>query len=113
MKLFINPGSSRSVGQAVLLSKNITIIEHRVLIKGRLQTLRCNINNCIITIANVYASNSDNDRKTFFEVLVELLVLYDYGDRIIMRGYFNITLEKEDTFGGLKVSQKAVKYSKK
>ena len=92
-KIFINPGSSRSAGQAFLLSKNINIIEHRVLIKGRLQTLKCNINNCIITIANVYAPNSDNDRKTFFEVLVELLVSYDYGDRIVIGGDFNITLE--------------------
>ena len=78
-----------------------------MLIKGRLQTLKCNINNCVITIANIYAPNSDNDRKTFFEVLVQLLVSYDYGDRIIMGGDFNITLEKEDKFGGLDSKSKS------
>ena len=100
-KFFINTGLLRSAGQAFLLSKNITIIEHCVLIKGRLQP-----------IANVYAPNWDNDRKTFFEVLVELLVSYYYGDRIIIGCDFNITLYREEKFGGLKVSQKVVKYSK-
>ena len=105
--IFINPGSTRSAGQAFLLSKNIKVIEHRILVKGRLQTLKCNVNNSTITIANVYAPNSDTERKIFFEILVELMVSYDYGDRIIIGGDFNITLEREDKFGGLETKSKS------
>ena len=50
--------------------------------------------------------------KHFFEVLVELLVSYDYGDRIIIGGDFNITLETEDKFGGLESKSKSRKVLK-
>ena len=86
------------------MSKSITVIEHRVLIKGRLQTLKCNINNCVRTIANIYAPNSDNDRKTFFEVLVQLLVSYDYGDKIIIGGDFE---RRKTSFGGGELESKS------
>ena len=69
--------------------------------------MKCNINNSTITIANVYAPNSDTERKIFFEILVELMVSYDYGDRIIIGGDFNITLEREDEFGGLETKSKS------
>ena len=94
-------------GQAFLLSKNIKVIEHRILVNGRLHTLKCDMNKCTITIANVYAPNSDNGRKIHFEILVESMVSDYYRDRIIIGGNFNNNLERLDKFGGLATKSKS------
>ena len=38
---------------------------------------------------------------------MELLVSYDYGDQIILGGDFNVTLGKEDKFGGVENNPKS------
>lgn len=106
-KIYINPGSSRSAGQAFLINKDITFLEHRIVVRGRLHTLKFKINNYTLTIANIYAPNSDHDRIAFFSNLMELLVSYDYGDQIILGGDFNVTLGKEDKFGGVENNPKS------
>ena len=99
-QVYLNPGTTRSAGQAFLLCRNLDVIEHNIFINGRLHTLKVRIGDVILTLVNVYAPNIELDRYNFFDNLINLLSTYDYGDRIIIGGDFNVILEKEDKYQG-------------
>ena len=52
-KVFVNPGSNRSAGQAFLLSSNYNILEHRIIEKDRLRLLKVSTMDTVITLVNM------------------------------------------------------------
>lgn len=99
-EIFINPGTSRSAGQAFLINGGLNIIEHKIFIMGRLHILKFQIKDITFSLLNIYAPNVDTDRNLFFDNIIDVLGTYDYGDRIILGGDFNVVLEKDDKFQG-------------
>ena len=106
-KVFLNPGSNRSAGQAFLLSSNYDIIEHQIIEKGRLHLLKFRTLDTVITLINVYAPNIDSDRVICFNKMVELLSTYDFGNRVILGGDFNVVLQRQGKSGGQYCSSKS------
>ena len=107
--VFLNPGTTRSAGQAFLLSKTLDVIEHRIFVNGRLHALKVRLGDFIVTLANIYAPNGELDRYNFLDNLITLLSTYDYGDRILIGGDFNVVLEKEDKYQGQNRTQNSQK----
>ena len=90
--VYINPGTTRSAGQAILLRQNLDIVEHRIIVPGRIQALKLTIQNTIITILNVYGPNVESERDVFLNSLQTFLIDFEYGDQLYLGGDFNIAL---------------------
>ena len=63
--VYWNPLSTRSAGQAILLKQNRKIIEHIILLHGRIQVLKLKISETLLTLVNVYGPNHESDRGPF------------------------------------------------
>ena len=93
--IYLNPLSTRSAGQAILLKQNREIIEHIILLHGRIQVLKLKISETILTLVNVYGPNHETDRVPFLDKLQNILSCYDYGDEILIGGDFNFVLNED------------------
>ena len=88
--IFCNPFNSRSCGQVILLKDKRDIVEHKIILEGRMHILKVQIAGVVLSIVNVYGPNKEIDRKMFLEKLQNMLVSYDFGDYLIIGGDFNI-----------------------
>ena len=88
--IFINPLSSRSGGQVILFKEKINVLEHKLIVDGRIHIVKLQVLDTILTLVNVYGPNKGNERKPFLDQLHDILTSYDYGDGIIIEGDFNI-----------------------
>ena len=87
--VFINPYSNRSAGQAILLKQKQDLDDHKILLEGRIQTLKVTLFDTKITLMNVYGPNNETERGPFLNKLRDILNRYDYGDTVILGGDFN------------------------
>ena len=67
--IYLNPLSTRSAGQTILLKQNREIIEHIILLHGRIQVLKLKMSETILTLVNVYGPNHETDRVPFLDKL--------------------------------------------
>ena len=88
--IYFNPLSSRSAGQAILIKGKRDILDHSVILEGRIHILKLRIAGVVLTLINVYGPNKEKDRKCFLEKLQEVLTSYNFGDYVILGGDFNI-----------------------
>ena len=68
-KVFLNEGTNRSAGQAFLLKTSVEVLEHKIVVFGRIQLLKIKREGTIITIVNVYGPNVESDRGEFLDKL--------------------------------------------
>ena len=96
--IFCNSFTSRSAGQAILLKEKREIIDHVVVLEGRIHVLKLRMSGEVLSLINIYGPNKEIDRRPFLEKLQQFLSTYDYGDHLIIGGDFNIvpdnTLDK-------------------
>ena len=88
--IYINPLTTRSGGQAILLKETRDIIEHQIIMEGRIQILKIKFIGTTITLINVYGPNKESDRRLFLDTLQNKLTTYDFGDYLIIGGDFNL-----------------------
>ena len=96
-KSYWSPGTKMSRGVACLIKHNldITIVHTDKDPNGRYLCVDLNIDDIKISIANIYAPNSPQERKSFFKKLNEKLDLKQQGNEdrdLILTGDFNCTL---------------------
>ena len=93
-QIFLSGESSNSCGVGILIANdiNIKIVEYKNCVIGRLQILKCEINETKIALVNVYAPNQNLDKflKTFEQEVQEL---GDYS--LIVGGDFNVVMDFE------------------
>ncbi len=89
--IILSGNSSNSVGVGILinLNKSYEIVEHKEIVKGRLQTVTLKIDNSSITLMNIYAPNSDD--ITFFTTVENTIVEHN-SETLILGGDFNNVL---------------------
>jgi len=92
--MFLSGESSNSCGIGILIANdiNIKIVEYKNCVIGRLQILKCEINDTKIALVNVYAPNQNLDKylKTFEQEVQEL---GDYS--LTIGGDFNVVMDFE------------------
>ena len=88
--IYINPYNTRSAGQVILLKRKENIIEHKVILEGRIQLLKIQISGLVLTLVNVYGPNKETERRPFLDRLHHILATYDFGEHLIIGGDFNI-----------------------
>ena len=88
--IYINPFTTRSGGQAILLKEEKDILEHRIILEGRIQILKVRFKGITITLINVYGPNKESDRRLFLDTLQTKLTSYNFGDYLIIGGDFNL-----------------------
>ena len=93
-QMFLSGESSNSCGVGILIANdiNIKIVEYKNCVIGRLQILKCEINDTKIALVNVYAPNQNLDKylKTFEQEVQEL---GDYS--LTIGGDFNVVMDFE------------------
>lgn len=92
--------SSSSGGIGILLDKSLqfTMVYHKEIIPGKIQTLKLNVNDHDIVFINLYGPN--NDDPSFFDTLFEFLGQNE-DEEFIIGGDFNTVLDPlMDKFGG-------------
>ena len=90
--IYVNPLSSRSAGQAILTKDRIEVLEHKIIIEGRMHILKIKVLEIIISLVNIYGPNHESERGPFIVKLQDVLNTYDFGDHIIIGGDFNLVL---------------------
>ena len=88
--IYCNPLNSRSCGQVILLKDKRDIVEHKIILEGRIHILKIRIAGVVFSLINVYGPNKEIDRRHFLEKLQNVLISYDFGDYLIIGGDFNI-----------------------
>lgn len=90
--------SSHSKGVSILISSKFhfkLINQHRSA-DGRIIVLNIEHNNETITLANLYAPNTENDRVSFFKKVSKWISMYCMNENnIILVGDFNCSMSKE------------------
>lgn len=100
MKIFFNNGSSNALGTAILvLNKDIKIVRHKVVVKGRLSFLEFELDKIPYCLTNVYAPNSDD--VEFLEQLTLEIFGRERDDFLVLGGDWNAILNNSlDKVGG-------------
>ena len=88
--IYCNPLNSRSCGQVILLKDKRDIVEHKIILEGRIHILKIRIAGDVFSLINVYGPNKEIDGRHFLEKLQNVLVSYDYGDYLVIGGDFNV-----------------------
>ena len=89
---FFSGNSKRSTGVGILVNSNFNykIIEHTEIIKGRLQSLKLNINDKYFLFLNVYGPNNEN---TDFLSYIEQFIIANDNESLIVGGDFNTIID--------------------
>lgn len=100
-KMYFNGISTRSCGQIIILTSSFEVINHCIIIPGRLQKLKLKKGDVNVSVINVYGPNLESERENF---LVQLRNIIEEGladDYMIIGGDFNMILNpKLDKQGG-------------
>ena len=91
-KILLCQGTQHSKGTAILFSKkiNFDLLNVHKTEDGRMILANVKLDDKNMTLINIYAPNSQNDRKTFFNKILKWSLLYALNkDEIIMGGDFN------------------------
>ena len=89
-EMFLNHSKTQDAGTGIIVMSNqITIDNHMILLEGRAHVLIATIKGYKIACINIYALNQDISRKDFFELItnkIQALVKVDY---MVLGGEFN------------------------
>ena len=89
-EMFLNHSKIQGAGTGIIVMSNqITIDNHMILLEGRAHVLIATIKGYKIACINIYAPNQDISRKDFFELItnkIQALVKVDY---MVLGGDFN------------------------
>ena len=88
-EIYINPLSNKSADQVILLKQNYKVLDHKIVMIGRIHILKLRLLEKSITLINVYGPNKELDRESFLNKLQEILSTYQYEDYLIIGGDFN------------------------
>ena len=88
--IYYNPFTSRSAGQVILLKEKRDVLDHKIVLEGRIHILKVRTAGAVLSLINVYGPNKEIDRRIFLEKLQNILISYDFGDYLIIGGDFNI-----------------------
>ena len=106
--IYLSLGRSNSAGVAILLKPGIMIKEYQEILNDRIQMIKINISNAVLTIINICAPNSDSEQVIFFEEMHSMLLKEDMG-RLVIAKDFNIVFNQDlDKLGGSKVKRKSL-----
>ena len=104
-KIYFNHGSSNSTGTGILIKRHAThikVVNHVILVPGRVHYLELDIENVSYCLVNVYAPNND-DLPMFEKCFAEVLGR-SRNDFLIMCGDWNTVLDNNlDKQGGSSV----------
>ena len=103
-------GTNHSRGVSFLFRKEckIIVVSRKIDSEGRMIVLNVEINDQPYSIVNVYAPNSERERKGFFEKLKNWISLHvEFKDKCIVAGDFNIVPNPamDRKGGGINVDQ--------
>ena len=120
--IYCNSYTSRSAGQVILSRGKRNILDHKIVLEGRIHLLKVEMTGAVLTLVNVYGPNKEMNRKVFLDKLQNVLISYDFGDYLIIGGDFNIVQDNSIDKYAKKIqinqncqqtwSQKALKISK-
>lgn len=104
-KIYFNHGTSNSTGTSILIKRraaHIKVVNHVILIPGRVHYLEIDIDSVSYCIVNVYAPN--NDDLPMFESIFTNVLGRSRNDFLIMCGDWNTVLDNNvDKQGGSSV----------